>query len=460
MAVGSRQMTIDEEYVATRAGSGRLYREALEVFPSGVTHDSRYFQPFPIYITHAQGSKKWDVDGHEYIDYWSGHGALMLGHNHPELVAAAVAQLQKGTHYGACHDLEVRWGQLVCDMVPCAERVKLLSSGTEASMMALRLARAYTGRTKILKFEGHFHGWHDYVTAGVRPPFDIPTSVGIPKEVLGTVVVVPPNDIRSVQAVLRGQDVAAVILEPAGASTGLIPTRPGFLAELREVTRQTGTLLIFDEVVTGFRMAPGGAQEYYGVIPDLCILAKALVGGLPGGAIAGRKDIMALFEFSDDAQRNRTRRIAHPGTFNANPLAAAVAVANLQILSRGRENVYQHTYRMGDMLRTGMNEVIKRHSLPGCVYGETSVFKIALGQKFADLTVERAMSGTYDHTKLVTGMGPLGGKFRRAMLLEGVDLPGTGGLIMAAHTSEDIERTITAFDRALGRLKAEGVLGQ
>src|SRR5262249_25652116 len=188
----------------------------------------------------------------------------------------------------------------VIDIVPCAERVKFTSSGTEATMMAFRLARAFTGRTRIVKFEGQFHGWHDYVTAGVQPPFDVPNSSGVPAETLSTMVVVPSNDIDAVRKALAGRDVAAVILEPAGGSGGAIPTRPGFLQALREATRATDTLLIFDEVVSGFRSAPGGEQQHSGVTPDLCSLAKILAGGLPGGAVAGRADVLARLEFRDD----------------------------------------------------------------------------------------------------------------------------------------------------------------
>src|SRR3990172_2446902 len=320
-------------YAAERAGSRQLHRRAQRVFANGVTHQIRMQDPFPIYVSHAEGAHKWDVDGHRYVDYVGGHGALLLGHGHPAIVAAVGEQIAKGTHYGACHELEARWGELVEQLVPSAERVRFVSSGTEAVMMAFRLARAFAGRPKVLKFQAHFHGWHDYGMAGLSIPFETPASPGIPAAVFDTVVVCPANDPAALAAALQPGDVAAAIVEPTGAHFGQVPLRPAFLADLRRLCTGHGTLLIFDEVVTGFRYAPGGVQALSGVIPDLTTLAKILAGGLPGGAVVGRADIMAAFEFRADPQWNRYRRLYHPGTFNANPLSAAAGVAPLALIS-------------------------------------------------------------------------------------------------------------------------------
>ncbi len=266
-----------------------LARRAATVFPGGVTHDSRHFVPFAVGVERAEGAHKWSVDGHELVDYWMGHGALLLGHNDPQIAAAVQAQLERGTHYGASHPLELAWGELVLRLVPSAERVRFTSSGTEATLMALRLARAFTGRSRIVKFQGHFHGWHDYVAYGISPPFDAPNSSGIPAETLSTMLLAPPNDLAAVRAHLDARDdVAAVILEPGGGSNGLIPPDLDFLRGLRALTAERGVVLIFDEVITGFRYAPGGAQQRYGITPDLTTMAKILAGGLPGGAVAGR----------------------------------------------------------------------------------------------------------------------------------------------------------------------------
>src|SRR3990170_3134928 len=233
-------------YSRLHPGSARLYEEALRTFPSGVTHDIRYLTPFPLFVDRAKGSRKWDVDGNEYVDYVMGHGALFLGHTHRKITAALIQQVQKGTHYGANHRLELEWGKLVQQLVPSAEEVRFTSSGTEATLMAIRLARAYTGRDKLLKFDHHFHGWHDAVV--LRGPHDPargrgasvehPYYPGIPDQVLSNTDSIPQNDAAAVDERLSEGDVAAVILEPTGGSWGTIPLRAGFLADLREVTRK------------------------------------------------------------------------------------------------------------------------------------------------------------------------------------------------------------------------------
>ena len=273
MVVATRPRTVNERRGRQLAGSATWYERAKEVFPSGVTHETRFFQPFPIYIARADGSRKWDVDGNEYVDYIGGHGALLLGHGHPAVTAAATEQLRRGTQYGASHELEVRWAELVTEIVPSAEQVRFHSSGTEATMMAMRLARAFTGKDVIVKMHGHFHGWHDYAALQMAPPYDEPVSVGIPQAVQESVVGVPAGDIAALRAVLDARDdVAGVILLCNGLSTE-------YLQQVRDLTRERGVILIFDEVVTGFRWAPGGCQEYHGVVPDLTTLAKILAGG-------------------------------------------------------------------------------------------------------------------------------------------------------------------------------------
>ncbi|HEU4758744.1 MAG TPA: aminotransferase class III-fold pyridoxal phosphate-dependent enzyme, partial [Dehalococcoidia bacterium] len=313
-------MTILDDYCRLHPSSAGLYEEAVKTFPSGVTHDIRYLEPFPLCVDHAAGSRKWDVDGNEIIDYVMGHGALFLGHAHPDLVKAVTQQVAKGTHYGASHVLELEWAKLVTQLVPSAQEVRFTSSGTEATLMAIRLARAYTGRDKLMKFDYHFHGWHDSVVGARYAESDVPRSAGVPAATLSDTISLPQGDMRPVENRLAEGDVAAVILEPTGASWGTLPLREGFLIDLREATARHGAVLIFDEVVTGFRVAPGGAQARYGVTPDLTALAKILAGGLPGGAVVGKADIISLMEFRDDAAWNAERRVAHPGTFNANPL--------------------------------------------------------------------------------------------------------------------------------------------
>ncbi len=444
--VPSEVMDYERTYAETRPGSQRLYEEATGVFPSGVTHDNRYLQPFPVYCNRAAGAYKWDVDGHRYIDYLVGHGALLLGHSHPDVVRALAEQLPRGTHYGASHELEIRWGQLVQRLIPSAGRVKFVASGTEATHLAVRLARSFTGKDVIVKFEGHFHGWHDSMTAAVEPPYDVPSSSGVPSNVLATMRVLPA-DLERVQQALEPGDVAAVIVEPTGASWGSMPLEQSFLHGLRRLTQERGVLLIFDEVITGFRCAPGGVQGAFGITPDLTTLAKVLAGGLPGGAVTGRVDVMDILRFGDEPGWNRGGRIAHPGTFNANPLSAVAGIACLEIVAKGE--VHPYVNRLAERLRAGCNAAGARYGLQGCAYGTFSMVHLTL-----DRTLLQAQGGP----RYVKSKDGRIAKLRKAMLVQGVDLMGAGGMLSLAHTDEDVDLTIEAFANALAALDAEGVL--
>ena len=453
------ETTLDA-YRRLHPGSARLYEESLRTFPSGVTHDIRYVQPFPVFIDRAQGSRKWDVDENEYVCYVMGHGALFMGHAYPQITAAVIEQAQKGTHYGGNSRLELEWGNLVRQIVPSAEEVRFTSSGTEATLMALRLARAYTGRDKVLKFDLHFHGWHDYVVGARAPEVDSPHSPGVPAATLSNTISVPQGDISLVEEKLETNEIAAVIIEPTGASWGTLPVTPGFLAALREVTTRHNTVLIFDEVVTGFRVAPGGAQERYGVIPDLTTMAKVLAGGLPGGAVAGKADIVSMMEIRSDPEWNAQRRVAHPGTFNANPLSAAAGVTMLRMVASGEH----HTRADGlnERLVREINAVLDRSRVPGCVYGLASYFHITLGHdvsrpvngiEWADAAPPPRMSSSL----LMT--------LKRALINNGVDLmassaspPHIGGFVSGVHTDADIDQTVGAFEASVTALRAEGLL--
>ncbi len=444
--------TLHDEFTAKFPTSLKRYTEAVEVFPSGVTHDSRFLKPFPLYISHAEGAHKWDLDGNEFIDYWIGHGALLLGHNPPAVVRALSDQLSRGTHYGASHELEIAWGRWVQKLIPSAERVRFVSSGTEATLMAIRLARAFTGRKTLIRFEGHFHGWHDAVMLGYQPPFDAPDSIGIPPEVLAQVRCLPPNDIAAVEkALAEDNDVAAIILEPAGGANAAIPTRPGFLPALRNLCAARGVVLIFDEVISGFRYAPGGAQAYFGVTPDLTALAKILAGGLPGGAVVGRADILQLLAITDDGHHNRHGRVAHPGTFNANPLSAAAGVATLEIAATGQPQ--QHTGELTLKLIREMNDLLRRAQVPGCVYGDRAAFHMLVGQEDFQPDDAEHILDRAEAARLATGMGRLTHPVRAALLLEGIDPSGPSGRLSSVHTESDVERTLAGFERALARLK-------
>jgi glutamate-1-semialdehyde 2,1-aminomutase len=447
--------SIEREYAETRARSRALYERAVQSMPSGAAHDGRVFSPFPFYVERADGAYKWDVDGHRYLDCWSGHGALMLGHNHPALVAAITEQARRGLHYSACHELEIRWAELIRACVPGAEKVRFTMTGTETTSLALRVARAFTGHTKIVKFRGHFHGIHDHAVAAVKEPFEIPMSAGVPADTLRTTLVARHNDLAHVRELLDQHAVAAVILEPAGGRSMTAPTNPAFLRALRALTRERGVILIFDEVVTGFRMAPGGAQEYYGVTADLTCLAKAVAGGLPGAALVGRADLLDTIAFKGDAKRDRTQRVADQGTYSATPLVAAAAVAALEILKTGE--VQRELNRLGDRLRAGMSQVLKTRGIKGCVYGASSIFRIFVGADAQDLGLP---DWTLDEARLDRGMGPLGAQLHLAMLLNGVDYNrgSANGWLNGAMTDADIDFMLDAFARSLDRLAREGLL--
>ncbi len=344
--------TISARYAAKTPGSAALYARELAVVPGGVTHDTRHLQPHPLFIARAAGSRKWDVDGNEYVDYIGGHGALLLGHNHPTVIEAVRQQLDKGTHYGAAHELEVLWAEQICRMVPCAENVRFTGSGTEATLLAIRLARAFTGKHKIVRFAGHFHGWHDQVAFGVTSHFDGSATPGVLPEVARGAIVCPPNDPQALDELLAADDdVAAVIMEPTGATFGLVPLVDGFAARVRELTAARRVLLIFDEVITGFRVSPGGAQQRLGVTPDLATFAKIVAGGFPGGAVAGRKDVLGVLAVREDREWNVRHRVPHQGTFNANPITAAAGLATLKIVAES--DAIARADRAAERLRRG-----------------------------------------------------------------------------------------------------------
>ena len=451
------KVSVEDQFRRAHPRSEALFRRAKAAIAGGLSHDIRYLRPFPIYVDRAVGSRKWDVDGHELIDYWVGHGALFLGHANLAVQQAVGNQLGRGTHYGACHELEVRWAEAVLKLMPRAERVRFVGSGTEATLLAIRLARAATGKDKIVKFEGHFHGWHDYAVAGVRPPFDRPISAGVPQGVLAGLLICPPNDWDAFVALTSGRDdIAGVILEPGGGSSGTIPTDRGFLARLREFTRAQGMVLIFDEVITGFRFAPGGAQQRYEIYADLTTLAKILAGGLPGGAVVGGAVIMDQLAFRDDSVWNREDRVAHAGTFNANPLSAAAGIATLEQLADGQAQAKAD--RAGEILRAGIAEVIETLGVDAHVYGESSIVNLFLGPGRHGLDVGRPDS-RMDH-RLLMGHPNLEAYhlLRCALILHGVDLPLFHGWISAAHSDEDLEKTIRAFEAALCLVQDEGPL--
>ncbi len=450
--------TLTATYEATTPGSAALATKARSLLPSGLSHDSRHFDPYPLYVSRALGPVKWDVDNNKYVDYFGGHGALILGHNHPTVMAAVHAALDRGTHFGACHELEVRWAELITQMVPSAERVRFTASGTEATLMALRLARAYTGRSKLVRFRGHFHGWHDHMTSGHTNHFDGTPTSGVVTGIADNVLLCDPNDVAGITRIFNDhKDIAAVILEPTGANFGKMPILPSYLSVLRDLTQQAGTLLIFDEVVTGFRVAPGGVQAALGITPDMTTLAKILSGGLPGGAVAGRKDILDWLDFKVAKAAGR-EKIAHPGTFNANPVSAAAGVATLEILSNtdacARANAF------GSEIRGKMNEVLVEENVKWAVHGSYSGIHIYTNPDGSDIDPR-----TFDAAAFIPKMidKPRGegitSQIRMGLLVNGVDMnSGPSGTISAMHGEEEMAITVDAFRATIRALKREGTI--
>ncbi len=442
--------TIEERYRRTHPRSAQLHQKAQGLFPDGVTHDTRWVTPFPIYATHGIGPRKWDVDGNEYVDYVMGHGALLLGHSHPAVVAAVANQVARGTHLGASHEIEIRWAELVNGLIPSAEKVRFTSSGTEATLMAMRLARAFTGKNKVIKFNDHFHGWHDYAMAGAGR-----AAAGIPASTWASMMVLEPNNIALMeQALAQDRDVAAVILEPTGAHMGVSAVYPAFLSELREATSRQGVVLIFDEVVTGFRTARGGAQARYGVTPDLTCLAKILGGGLPGGAVAGKADILDMIQHRHDPQWNSAQRVSHPGTFNANPLSAAAGAAALELVAT--TNVNAQADAMAQRLKDGVNRLLAGMKVPGCINGVASLVHVTLG-------VPHECDGhicQLSHQQIRGAMPPQKtAALKLSLLNAGVDTMGGRTLIFSAtHREQDVDFTIDAFEEALTAMRTEGVV--
>src|ERR1700687_6124570 len=351
-----------------RTRSQKWFERAQQSLVEGVNSPSRgkaVYSPGPVFLERGSGSHVWEADGNQYVDFMMSFGALIHGHAHPKLVSVVSDAMAEGSHFAAATSAEVRAAERFCRMVPSAEAVRFTNTGSEATMLALRLARAHTGRTKLLQFEGHYHGWdepyllnaHGHPPEQLGPqenPSRIPDSEGIPEATFDDVVLAPWNDVASLERVMQkhGRELAAVISEPIMANMGCIPPREGYLQRLRELTRRYGVLLILDEVVTGFRYAPGGCQEYYGIQPDITTFGKALGAGFPVGAVAGPRSILDRLRWSENM-------VLHYGTFNGHRLTMKVAAANLDLLAA--DGTYRKLHSVGTVAISGLREVFRRH---------------------------------------------------------------------------------------------------
>src|SRR5580704_13066911 len=373
-----------------RTRSQQWFERAQQSLVEGVNSPSRGNAVYcggPLFLERGSGSHVWDADGNEYVDFMMSFGALIHGHAHPKLVAVATEAMAEGSHFAAATSAEVEAAERFRSMVPSAEVVRFTNTGSEATMLALRLARAHTGRTRFLKFEGHYHGWYDpfLLNAHGHPPeqlgppenpASIPDSEGIPAATFDDVVLAPWNDTAVLERIMQkhGHELAAVITEPIMANMGCILPREGYLQRLRELTRDYGVLLILDEVVTGFRYTPGGCQQYYGIQPDISTFGKALGAGFPVGAVAGPRSILDRMGWSD-------HMVLHYGTFNGHRLTMKVVAANLDLLSRN--DAYNNLHAVGDEAITGLREVFRRRNIKAIVQGFGPMFQIYLTERDA-----------------------------------------------------------------------------
>jgi len=424
------------------AKSKELLGEALTYIPGGVNSPVRAMKSVgrsPIFMERGQGSRMWDVDGNEYIDYVGSWGPMILGHRHPEVVTALEEALAKGTGFGTPSALEGEMARRVVEAVPSVEMVRMVNSGTEATMSALRVARGFTGRERVLKFVGCYHGHADslLVQAGSGvATFGLPDSPGVTKGTAQDTLTAPFNDLESVKEIFSsaGEEIAAVIVEPVAGNMGCIPPAPGFLQGLREVTAAYGSLLIFDEVMTGFRVAYGGAQKRFGVTPDMTTLGKVIGGGLPVGAFGGRRDVME--------QVAPAGNVYQAGTLSGNPLAMAAGVATLDVLREG--NAYEVLEERGKQLEEGLKAAANEASVP-----------VEIQRVGAMMTAFFREGPVRDFAAAKECNAERFGAFFRGMVESGVYLSPSQfecAFLSTAHSSGDIEETVEAAGKVLGGL--------
>jgi glutamate-1-semialdehyde 2,1-aminomutase len=433
--------------------SQQLFARAQHSLVEGVNSPSRgaaVYVPSPTVLERGRGSHVWDADGNEYIDFMMSFGALIQGHAHPTLVKTVCDAMAEGSHFAAATSAEIEAAERFCRMVPSAEVVRFANTGSEATMLALRLARAHTRRRKFLKFEGHYHGWYDpyLLNAHSHPPEQlgtienparIPDSEGIPASIFDDVVLAPWNNEAALESILHkhGHELAAVITEPIMANMGCILPRDGYLQRLRELTHACGALLILDEVVTGFRYGPGGCQEHYGIKPDLSTFGKALGAGFPVGAVAGPRSILDRLRWSE-------HMVLNYGTFNGHRLTMKVIAANLDLLSA--EGTYEKLYAVGNAAIVGLREVFRRRKVKAIVQGFGPMFQIYFTER--DAIYDYRDYCTHADTKLYS-------RFVHALLERGIYMTPSNGLhwiISTAHSDADVQKLVEAADQACSTL--------
>ncbi len=430
-------------YEDRTGASKKLFERAKRVFAGGVNHNARFYEPYPISVSRARGQHIWDEDGNRYTDYWMGHMALILGHSPKVVVDALRSQLPNGTHYGLGSRLSVELGEEIQKTVPCAEKLRFCNTGAEATMYLVRLARAFTGRRVIIKMAGGWHGYNTELNKGVHKPFDRAESAGIPEEEQAYVKNVRFNDLESAEAEVRRSrgDVAAIFLEPVLGAGGCIPADKDYLKGLRELADKEGVLLAFDEIITGFRVSLGGAQELYGVTPDLATFGKIAGGGLPLGLVCGRNEILSL---ADPTRKEKFVSIGG-GTFSENPLTMVAGLATVRYLREHAGTVYPKLGRMGEEVRAGIDREFAGSGVEAHTTGLGSLFLTHFG---ADPSNAEEAAREDKKTKH---------DYALRLMASGIFLlPGHPGGVSTNHTSEDIDYLI-AQSRKFGESVKESV---
>lgn len=422
---------MSNSYISKTRKSKELYDRAKRFLPAGVSYSIRHFEPYPFYTERAKGSKLYDVDGNEYVDFWLGHTALILGHSPPAIVKAVKRQLENGTHYGTSHQLEIQLAEQIAKLVPSAEMVRFTNSGTEANMYATRLARTYTGRKIIAKFEGGWHGGYDALHTAVKHPFHVPESAGLTAGSLQDTIVLPFNDLEGVREKLKDREVASMVIEPVLGAGGGVPAEKEFLKGLRELCDKKDILLIFDEVITGFRLAPGGGQQFYNVTPDITVFGKILGGGFPIGAFSARRDIM---EKVDTLLYERPRHSFHGGTFTANPMSMTAGLATLQLLEDGQLiNNLNHT---GEKIREQLQEIFEAKDVEAQVTGAGSLLNTHFTAE--EVRDARAVANADQKAQI---------DYHLNLITNGVFfLPTHTGALSTAHSERDIQKLLSVTE--------------
>lgn len=459
---------LEREYVETRPTSRELYDRGRDCFASGLTHDARYATPFPIYAERASGTTKWDVDGNEYVDYIMGHGSLLFGYGYEQVQEAFREQLERAVHMGSATDLEIEWAELIKELVPCAEDglVRAHSSGSEAIAMAIRLARIHTGREKIVLQAGSYHGKADQVIPAQNgPPFGMRNVRGIPESVRNDAKIVPLNDLDAVERALAEGDVACVLLHCNNLY------REEYVEGIRELTETYGAVFIMDEVVSGFRYAAGGAQEYYGVTPDLAVLGKIIGGGAPIGAVCGREELLQYYEMRDDQYWNDYVRIDVGGTWNAQPLSIVGGIATMKRIVEDRETIYPRLYEIGTRLVESFNDLAEDLGVTAHAYGFPPADPTQIKLRFFDRPVpaehmqlfETGPETFEDYETRASYVAPQAAyPHYLSMSNNGVHAMHQGqSLITCAEYSEaDLRTTEEAFSSSLEMLKENDLVGE